>query len=691
MNLEKDGFYTNGRKSYLFSGEIHYFRIEKKNWKSILKKMKDCGLNTVSFYIPWAWHEYKEGKFDFSGKTDPKRDLISFLDLTKELNFYTIVRPGPYNFAELLYKGIPKWFIDKYPNTLMLDDCGNIFGKDIVSFLHPIFLEYTKRWYNKILPLLRDYQIPNGGNISFLQICNEIGSLPFWLGQYDYNPETLGLKEDGIFPRWLEDKFGDINTLNQRYNSNYSQFLEIEPPKGAWRDKYELRRRIDWDEFYVYYHKKYVDILYNYIKDKDIDVPIPLNIPNPHETMRFRDIFRSYNPKEVFCGYDLYYVFGRGMDHESLSSLAVFGMEMSKIFFDVPPSILELICGFFNDYPRVYHNQLDVFYHTLFAHGLEGASWYLFAGGKNPKKLGETRYHYWQAPIGPDGEINRSYYVIKDLIKKLKEKDVINTKKVYDDITIGINTDNFFGSYLYRKLNASDKFIDPREFYDSFMHLFLTLFVNNIYYRLVDLKNIDKKDLKRQKFLWVVSTEFMDKSIQKKLIEYVEGGGNLILNPTCPKFDQNIEKTDLFSSILNISQKSIDTCQIDILGYEDVNVKFTHEIESRDDLEIVANYDDKNLGFIKRIGTGKILFLGFMWEYKHKYQSRAILDLLDKFGFRQNIKCDEEIQIVKREGKNDLLFMINYHPIDIEFSYSYFGKKYSDKLDSYECRILKLQ
>ena len=417
MRIKEDGFYIQEKKSYLLSGEIHYFRIEKQFWKDRLEKLKNCGLNTVGFYIPWVWHEHSEGQFDFEGKTDPKHDLISFLDLTRKLDLYVIARPGPYNFAELLYKGIPKWFIDKYPNTLMLNQAGEGYDRSVVSFMHPIFLEYTKKWYDQILPILKDNLITQGGNITLLQICNEIGSLPFWKGSYDYNPETLGLgNPDGFYPGWLTNKYHDINVLNERYGTQYNAFSEIEPPKGAWTSIHELRRCIDWDEFYLFYHKKYVDILYEYVRNKGIDVPIPLNIPNTHETMRFRDIFYSSNPKDVFCGHDLYYVFSKGLDHESLSTLAVLGMEISKVFFKVPPFILELQSGFFNDYPRVYPNQLLVLYHTLFAHGMRAVNWYLFAGGENAPQLGETKYHDWQAPIGADGTTRILYDQIKSLI-----------------------------------------------------------------------------------------------------------------------------------------------------------------------------------------------------------------------------------------------------------------------------------
>ena len=74
IELKKGEFIVNGKPFFIFSGEIHYFRIPRREWEDRIKKAKDVGLNTFSSYIPWIWHEPKEGQFDFTGKTRPERD-----------------------------------------------------------------------------------------------------------------------------------------------------------------------------------------------------------------------------------------------------------------------------------------------------------------------------------------------------------------------------------------------------------------------------------------------------------------------------------------------------------------------------------------------------------------------------------------------------------------------------------------
>ena len=63
FTADNASFLLDNEPFYLYSGEIHYFRIKKKLWPLHLKKLKDANCRFVSTYIPWGWHEYEEGKF----------------------------------------------------------------------------------------------------------------------------------------------------------------------------------------------------------------------------------------------------------------------------------------------------------------------------------------------------------------------------------------------------------------------------------------------------------------------------------------------------------------------------------------------------------------------------------------------------------------------------------------------------
>jgi len=51
------------------------------------------GLNTLSVYIFWNYHEIQRGKFDFQTEN---KNLPAFLKLAQKHNMKVLIRPGPY-------------------------------------------------------------------------------------------------------------------------------------------------------------------------------------------------------------------------------------------------------------------------------------------------------------------------------------------------------------------------------------------------------------------------------------------------------------------------------------------------------------------------------------------------------------------------------------------------------------------
>jgi len=97
----KNGYIVlNGFHKLLLSGEFHYWRHNPYYWEKILDAIKYHGLEFISTYIPWNFHEIGSGEYDFTGKTNPSRDLENFIRLTEKKGFYLILRPGPYIYGE---------------------------------------------------------------------------------------------------------------------------------------------------------------------------------------------------------------------------------------------------------------------------------------------------------------------------------------------------------------------------------------------------------------------------------------------------------------------------------------------------------------------------------------------------------------------------------------------------------------
>ncbi|KAI4564661.1 hypothetical protein MJT46_010459 [Ovis ammon polii x Ovis aries] len=78
-------FTLEGREFLILGGSIHYFRVPRASWRDRLLKLRACGFNTVTTYVPWNLHEPERGTFDFSGNLDLDKAGADAVPLSLEL------------------------------------------------------------------------------------------------------------------------------------------------------------------------------------------------------------------------------------------------------------------------------------------------------------------------------------------------------------------------------------------------------------------------------------------------------------------------------------------------------------------------------------------------------------------------------------------------------------------------------
>ncbi len=151
IRYDHDGFIVHGKPIFIYSGSFHYFRCAPSEWMDRLEKIKAAGFNTIETYVPWNWHERKEGRPDFA-------PLEKFLDDCEQEGLYVILRPGPYICAEWNIGGFPDW----------------LEGKNVgFRSASPADMKWSKYWYDEVLPVIRRHLITNGGPVILMQIENE--------------------------------------------------------------------------------------------------------------------------------------------------------------------------------------------------------------------------------------------------------------------------------------------------------------------------------------------------------------------------------------------------------------------------------------------------------------------------------------------------------------------------------------
>ena len=87
--IENDEFVKDGQTFNLRSGSLHYFRVPPAYWRDRMLRMKAMGLNSVTMYVAWNWHEAEEGRIDGVG------NVTAFLSVAQSVGMLVIFRPGP--------------------------------------------------------------------------------------------------------------------------------------------------------------------------------------------------------------------------------------------------------------------------------------------------------------------------------------------------------------------------------------------------------------------------------------------------------------------------------------------------------------------------------------------------------------------------------------------------------------------
>ncbi|HZV77057.1 MAG TPA: amino acid permease [Candidatus Babeliales bacterium] len=106
-------FSVDGRPFFLYGAAFFYERIPREQWRASLLAYRQLGINTIDLYVIWNWHEPSEDVWDFTGTTDPQRDLIALLKLTHEMGFKLILRAGPVIRNEWRNGGYPAWLLER--------------------------------------------------------------------------------------------------------------------------------------------------------------------------------------------------------------------------------------------------------------------------------------------------------------------------------------------------------------------------------------------------------------------------------------------------------------------------------------------------------------------------------------------------------------------------------------------------
>ncbi|XP_071765732.2 beta-galactosidase-1-like protein 2 [Centroberyx gerrardi] len=223
LRANSSRFSLEGEPFRILGGSIHYFRVPRAYWEDRLLKMRACGLNTLTTYVPWNLHEPERGVFNFQDQLD----LEAYLHLAASLGLWVILRPGPYICAEWDLGGLPSWLLrDK--NMKM-------------RTTYPGFTDAVNSFFDQLITRVVPHQYSKGGPIIAVQVENEYGS-------YAKDTEYMPFIKEALLSRGITELLltsdnqeglklggvqGALETINfQKLNPDGIKYLDgIQPQK----------------------------------------------------------------------------------------------------------------------------------------------------------------------------------------------------------------------------------------------------------------------------------------------------------------------------------------------------------------------------------------------------------------------------------------------------------------------------
>jgi len=293
--------------------------------------------------------------------------------------------------------------------------------------------------------------------------------------------------------------------------------------------------------------------------------------------------------------------------------------------------------------------------------GIPNINYYLFIGGENPKGYESHNGVTWDvySPVGLDGRERPHFKTIKALTEfllnangiteaELKPKVAVALYEPYEALTI----------WGYHGLEEST---DLNEYLLGERGLFTLLAMSNTPFDVLDLEDATVEELLSYRQVWVYSLDFMSRAVQDKLVEFVSRGGNLVILPMLPRYDENMEPYSSLAEFLGVevekanarrNPRLIQFLSVSADGIDRMLVRNT--VRDVRGGEPIAFMNGKPVGALVRKGSGSAIVLGFRLQYytsHHDLHRKFVWKLKELQGVNEDFSVtNPDIIILPMEG-----------------------------------------
>ena len=536
--------FSIGKETYHpFSAEMHYFRIDKRYWSICFERMKRAGYHIIATAVPWNVHQDENKHLDFAGFSDPRKDLIVFLELAREFGFKVILRPGPCVWGQLENGGLPRSIFndlkvfarDASGQERKLRGDHGVDGGYLPSYLHKNFQFHLKNYFRAFIEITKNYVHPRG---------------PVFLVELDYEtsfgrllePDSADYNTDVLaeyYPPFLEHLYGDIKKLNALYKEKNAAFDRVEPPrKFVGLEAKGFPKAMDWFRFREFMLNAYLEMLEEVFTSYTVE-------PLIFRSLYFRpgDILPAYNlvpnDRSPFLGTNVFpggnyfdlSVKGRFMQSE-------YGFAFASSFFS----------GSAAADPEREAEHAPITSHTRrfylaagLSSGFKGLNQYMFV----------DRDHWYGAPLHSDGTVSDGYEVAKRFNLAITAVGLEEMESRQQVAVVGNRL------YSWMRYTSGDKLFPyvKRLMDESTSGFCRDLMRLKIGYGIRE--NREWGTMKKYRLLYIPSTEVMAEKDQESIVDLVKSGVSVVLCGLMPRYNENLKDCQVLANHFRI-KTSVD-------------------------------------------------------------------------------------------------------------------------------------
>ncbi len=608
FTYENGRYYRDGEPFFFIGVDYQYYRDKRSNWSARLDQIKAGHGNVITFYTPWRHHLIHDPKtgavrYDFTGETLDSRDVVTFLRLIAEKGLLAVVKPGPFVHSELNIGGLPDITSPSFNpeiEPVRVHDGQPLFWEyDYTQLPSPHDAEFfglAKTWLAEVGKVLAPF-VGEQGPVIGIQLLDETVYCTSNDAPWHYGYDAPNQRH---FHKQLKRKYRTITRYNALNGTEYKAFELIQPPRlqpdrPVARRRAELLKFMDWAEFqwkartdvYALY-KDQLGVDLPYLSNfAGITPPIEENVPDAQESAGkgspdeylplYAEWWFAHNrvdlDKDIYhygmiswLGVAAYNIADAGSEPGDLGDNEVFNRYVNTARRRRGIN-MEENWGFSKLYHPLSKYPVIPFFQTLTSVAAGCTGYVIFTGvchGYWIDDLDRTTQKQFRtfpadAPIGENGETGPMYDAMALLGEYFAKEGAAFLKTELDMDVCFLLVPEYaaVSSWVPGARQWALSHAIPRVGTDVLEPATTICNLRGINYELAELPALTVDDLLAKPRVALHLGFFLAETEQKKLVEFAQRGGRLILGGELPGFDENMKLCSLLADFVRANSEQV--------------------------------------------------------------------------------------------------------------------------------------